>query len=304
MTDQYEDQSASLIKAVQSLPLMDDDPYLYMQVMNLGVVDDFLVDLERQLLSDYMKTDSTPLPDGIFISAISQMWIFAVYELLRTWRQRCRELFEFEEKFGKLSGSKREAYITAKKEKLKSSSPYSNDREPFRWRALKQAINDRGFVSNVRKAFDSSESCFRKIEALRMHLAKHEMPKAPGSSTMVGGSGRIDMMNGSFYWQVFLGGNEVDIISRRDIAASCRELSVDKAKYILPLALQKKIQMFPKYSYGVKRVCVKLSDGIEYRGVFILWNKEVGRVLGHQDIPFDVSKIIDVFEDENESSTP
>ena len=238
------------------------------------------------------------------VSAITIPLHFAVYELLRTWRQRCRELFEFDEHLGKLAGSKREAYITAKKEKLQTSSPYSNDREPFRWKTLEQATNDRGFVSNVRKAFDSSESCFRKIEALRMHLAKHEMPKAPGSSTMAPGSSRIDMMNGSIYWQVFLGGNEVDIISRRDIADSCRELSVDKSKYILSLALQKKVQTFPKFSYGAKSVCVKLSDGTEYRKVFVLWNKEVGRVLGYQDIPFDVSKIVDVFEDKDESSTP
>lgn len=76
MADQYEDQSISLIKAVQSLPLMDDDPYLYMQVMNLGVVDEFLVDLERQLLREYMETDRTPTPDAIFVFALSQMWIF------------------------------------------------------------------------------------------------------------------------------------------------------------------------------------------------------------------------------------
>ena len=301
MGNQYQVQSISLIKAIQSLPLMDDDPYLYMQVMNLGVVDDFLEDLESQLLREYMETERTPTPDAIFVSALSQMWIFAVYELLRTWRQRCRELFEFDEHLDKLEGSKREAYITAKKEKLQNSSPYSDDREPFRWRTLERATNDQGFVSNVRKAFDSSEACFRKIEALRMHLAKHEMPKARGSSTMAPGYGRIDMMNGSIYWQVFLRGNEVDIISRRDIADSCRKLSVDRSKYILSFVLQKKVQTFPESSYGAKRVCVKLSDETEYRKVFVLWNKEVGAVLGYEDIPFDVSKIVDVFEDKDES---
>lgn len=301
MGDQYEVQPISLIKAIQSLPLMNDDPYLYMQVMNLGVVDDFLLDLERQLLREYMETERTPTPDAIFVSALSQMWIFAVYELLRTWRQRCRELFEFYEHLDKLTGSRREAYITAKKEKLQKSSPYSDDREPFRWGPLERATIDHGFVDNVRIAFDSSEACFRKIEALRMHLAKHEMPKAQGSSTMAPGYGRIDMMNGSIYWQVFLGRNEVDIISRRGIADSCRKLNVDRSKYILSLFLQKKVQAFPESSYGAKMVRVKLSDETEYRKVFVLWNKEVGAVLGFEDIPFDVSEIVDVFEDKDEN---
>ncbi len=290
----------SLIKAIQALPLMDDDPYLYMQVMNLGVVDDFLVDLERQLLREYMEIERTPMPEALFASALSQMWIFAVYELLRTWRQRCRAVFEFVEHLDKLTEPKREAYVSAKKVKLQKASPYPEELAVPQWRTFERAANDHGFTTNVRKAFDSSERCFRKIEALRMHLAKHEMPKAPGSFAMAPGYGRIDMINGSIYWQVLLRGNEVDIISRRDVADLCRELAVDRSKFLLPLALQKKVQPIPESSYGAKRVRLKLSDGTEYHKVFVLWNKEVGAVLGYEDIPFEVSKVIDLFEDSDE----
>jgi hypothetical protein len=300
MEDQHEAQSMSLIQAVQSLPLMDDDLYLHMQVMNLGVVDDFLVDLERQLLREYMESDRTPVPDALFVSALSQMWLFAVYELLRTWRQRCRAVFEFAEHLGKLTGSRRAAYVAAKKVNLQKASPYPDGLEAPRWRTFERAANDQDFVSNVRKAFDSSELCFRKVEALRMHLAKHEMPKAPGSFAMAPWYGRINMMNGSIYWQVRLRGNEMDIMSRRDIADSCRELSVDRSKYMLLPALQKKVQTIPESSYGAKTVHLKLCDGTEYRKVFVLWDKEVGGVLGYEDIPFDVSKVVDVFKDSDE----
>ena len=44
--DHKQKQSVSLTEVIQSLPVLDDEPYLYMQVMNLGIVDDFLVDLE------------------------------------------------------------------------------------------------------------------------------------------------------------------------------------------------------------------------------------------------------------------
>ena len=53
-------------------------------------------------------------------------------------------------------------------------------------------------------------------------------------------------------------------------------------------------------SYGAKRVRLKLNDGTEYHKVFVLWNKEVGAVLGYEDIPFEVSEVIDVFEDSDE----
>ena len=74
-----------IAEALRTLPLCDE-PYLGMQVMNLGVVDGFLENQEARLLAEYMETERTPLQIGVFVSALSQMWIFALYELLRTWR--------------------------------------------------------------------------------------------------------------------------------------------------------------------------------------------------------------------------
>jgi hypothetical protein len=63
-----------------------------MQAVNIDLVDGHLEELEAELLQEYMANDRPPLPSMMFVSALSQMWVFAAYELLRTWRQRAREI--------------------------------------------------------------------------------------------------------------------------------------------------------------------------------------------------------------------
>jgi hypothetical protein len=74
-----------------TLPLFDD-LFLSMQGQNVMVVDFYLRDLEHDLLRRLVEIERTPFPETLIVSALSQMWIFAVYELLRTWRQRIRYL--------------------------------------------------------------------------------------------------------------------------------------------------------------------------------------------------------------------
>jgi hypothetical protein len=85
----------ALIRALQSLPLLGDDLYLRMQAMNLGVVDRFLVGIELELLQEYEQLERTPMASATFVSALTQLWIFGVYELLRTWRQRVGDVLDF-----------------------------------------------------------------------------------------------------------------------------------------------------------------------------------------------------------------
>jgi hypothetical protein len=67
--------------------------FLHMQLINIELVDRYLEQLEADLLNEYDQRESTPLPQAMFVSAISQMWIFAFYELLRTWKQWVENLF-------------------------------------------------------------------------------------------------------------------------------------------------------------------------------------------------------------------
>lgn len=78
-----------------------DDMFLNMQAMNIAVVDRFITQIEYDLLRKYFGIVRTPTDSAVFVSAQSQMWIFAVYELLRTWWARVIKLMKWKNE-GKL----------------------------------------------------------------------------------------------------------------------------------------------------------------------------------------------------------
>ena len=84
-------KESELRTALCGLRLLGDDLYLRTQAVNLSLVDQFVMRLEYDTLSKLNDEESTPVPEAAFLSPISQMWIFAAYELLRTWRQRTKE---------------------------------------------------------------------------------------------------------------------------------------------------------------------------------------------------------------------
>jgi|HubBroStandDraft_4_1064222.scaffolds.fasta_scaffold407640_2 hypothetical protein len=61
-----------------------------------------------------------------------------------------------------------------------------------------------------------------------MNLAKHEVPKLHGVPAAAPGHGRIDGRNGSISWQIDLGNDCVDLVSRRSLADELKTLVIDK----------------------------------------------------------------------------
>ena len=49
---------------------------------------------EHDLAAEYHEQETTPVPTAAMVSAVAQLWIFGLYELLRTWRQRGRDYEE------------------------------------------------------------------------------------------------------------------------------------------------------------------------------------------------------------------
>ena len=68
-----------------------------------------------------------------------------------------------------------------------------------------------------------------------MSLAKHELPGVKGSFVMAPGYGRIDMSDGSIYWQLVLRGNEVDMSH----AGALRMIAFDSLRTTLLSFFQK-----------------------------------------------------------------
>ena len=200
----------SISELIWKLPLFDD-LFLSMQGQNVMLVDSYLRDLERDLLRELIEIERTPLPATLIVSALSQMWIFAVYELLRTWRQRVKDL-------------KRDAQKPAGQQ-----AAHSKFAGMYYQGQLAHLRKKPAYAKKLDRAVTLMEPLFRRIEALRMNLAKHEVPKLHGVPAMAPGYGRIDGMTGSISWQVDLGNNLVDLVSRRSLADQLKTLVVDKS---------------------------------------------------------------------------
>jgi hypothetical protein len=80
---------------LRKLPLFDEDLYVGMQATNLQVVDHILRDMKSQLLALYIERERTPGPEAMVVSAFSQLWVFGLYEILRTWRMRGERTLAF-----------------------------------------------------------------------------------------------------------------------------------------------------------------------------------------------------------------
>jgi hypothetical protein len=204
----------SISELLWSWPLFDN-VFLSMQGQNLMLVDFYLRDLEDDLLREYMERERTPVQSAMFVSAMSQMWIFAIYELLRTWKQMVKEL----RSGGTLSPSK-----------SRDHSSLPNISEDMREHHRSKYANDVVFHEEVEAASKVIDPLYRRIDALRINLAKHEIKGIRGSVAPAPGFGRIDMTNGSIYWMVDLGDSAVDIVSRRTIADELRSIVLEVAK--------------------------------------------------------------------------
>ena len=287
------DQSVSsgLATALQSLPLLGDDPYLRMQAFNLGVVSQILYEMEHQLLVEYIEQDRTP-PNAIVVSAISQLWIFGLYELLRTWRQRANEVLRFASGVAELSDTAREEQIAARAEKARNDSADPAFANPAIARGFELAGRDDTFRRDLRMFLDRSELPFRRLEALRVHLAKHEVPKSKLYG-MAPGYARMNESNGGMFWEVPLGDMEVDHISRRDLAEACEKFPSDDSVLILPEAMQVKVRSLQRIGYGLNHLTLVLDDATQYEA-YVGWDRQILKVVGHPLDAIDPKRVVDV----------
>ncbi|MGA2606985.1 MAG: hypothetical protein ABSH01_05935 [Terriglobia bacterium] len=65
----------------------------------------------------------------------------------------------------------------------------------------------------------------------------------------------------------------------------------------MPKPIQEKIKTFPRLSYALKRVSVRLKDGAEVRGGLVYWNKIVVAVQARRRIGFDARAVVTVEPD-------
>lgn len=200
--------------SLRSLALLDADLYLGLQATNLAIVDGFITELEMDVQQKRMDEDPGHLPVAALVSAQSQMWIFAAYELLRTWRQRAKDAIDLKEKGGL------EARIT----ELESNLGFRHVSRQMRADQLRKVRDDPNIIRRLKDDLKRIHMTFRQIEHLRMALAKHEVKGRRKSPAYSPGSGYPDHETGSLRYEIEIDGHAFGIVSRRDIADSLRAL--------------------------------------------------------------------------------
>ena len=207
--------SSSLRTALCNLSLFGNDPFLSMQAFNLAIIDQWLTEFEHELLQISEREERTPVSDVVFLSAQSQMWIFAAYELLRTWRQRARDIIKWAE-----SGGLAQKLVALKK----NVGPPHFGRE-YRSLQIQAVIDNPDSLKTIKRDLKRTCLLFIRLEATRVALAKHEVWKKNNLVALRPGQGRINPWCGSIDYELENDAYSLGMINRRDIADSIRALA-------------------------------------------------------------------------------
>lgn len=199
--------------ALQGLTLFRD-PYLSMQAQNLAIVDHFLNGLEQHVMRRVFEEDQSPIDDAMFLNAQSQMWIFAAYEMLRTWRQQAKNMVKWHDNGG----------LRMKLEALEENQGFIHDGNIRRAAMVREAIADPTIVQALRDDLKRTHILFARMEYLRISLAKHEVPRKAKSLAISPGYGRINQWCGALDYELGNGKYVMGYVNRRDIADDIRTI--------------------------------------------------------------------------------
>jgi len=203
-----------LWNGLRSLFLLDSDVYLRMQAVNLGIVDGFIMELEAEDLRRRADEEAGSFSLSALLSAQTQMWIYAAYELLRTWRQRVKEAIDLKEKGG----------LDARIAELDIDLGFEHLARKMRAAQLRNVRDDSQAAKRLQDDLLRVHMVFRRIDHLRISLAKHEVKGGKGAPASSPGSSYPDPSTGSLRFEIGDGRDVFCLVSRREIADGLRAL--------------------------------------------------------------------------------
>lgn len=205
--------TGDLYEALMGLAGLAENPYLAMQASHLCLVDNSLNVLEQEVMRDQFD-DEPPRGKIALLAALSPMWIYAAYELLRTWRQRCEEVIMLAENAG----------LDLKASHLERDLGYRHYDRELRAQQLRDAQERPDLVEQMRIDLRRTEMGFTRLEFIRVALAKHEVSKKGNKKPIAFAPGlaRPNRYCGSMEYELSNGGAIIDYVTRRDIAETIR----------------------------------------------------------------------------------
>ena len=205
-----------LTAALNSLAGFSDNPWLVMQGQQLELIDNVLNGMEREVLR-HMLDDDRPVETIALLTALSPMWIYAAYELLRTWRQRCDEVVRLASSGG----------FDLKAAHLEREVNYQHYDRELRAQQLRIARDNPDLVQRMRDDLARTEMGFTTIEFIRVALAKHEVSGSKSKHKPIAFAPGLAMPNrytGSMEYELSVGGSIIGYHTRRDLAETIRFL--------------------------------------------------------------------------------
>ncbi|MEE4452054.1 hypothetical protein [Novosphingobium resinovorum] len=202
-----------LFEALRALAGFNDNPFLVIQGQQLALVDNLLNGMEERALRG-MADDEKPMTQRALLGALSPMWIYAAYELLRTWRQRCEEIIRLAASGG----------FDLKAQHLERETNYHHHDRELRAEQLRTARDNPEIVQRMKDDLTRTEIGFTIIEFIRVALAKHEVSSKAKNKPIAFAPGLAlpDRYTGSMVYELSNGGSIIGFHSRRDLAETIR----------------------------------------------------------------------------------
>ena len=201
------------------LPLCDD-LWLGMHARNVALVDQAMIrDIENAVLEGFYEHEKVPMDLFMPLAALSQMWVFSLYEFLRTWRQRTKELIKLGDEYQGLREAERKAFLdravaeAEERESLIRAAPKFYAEHVSR-------VGDLAFIKPLKEYLVTTENLFRQTETVRMPLAKHEVAKTSKKprAAEAPGYARMNYATGAVHWDCVLTDGSVLNVDRRELA--------------------------------------------------------------------------------------
>lgn len=214
----------SVIAWAGTIPLCDD-LWLRMQAQHIAAVDIGIIrPLELQTARRIFNEEGVA-DVMLALNGVSQMWLFSLFEFLRTWRQRAKQILTLADQYTRTKPSKQAQFLAdaISNARGKEKHVYS---APVYYAEQISRIGSPDFVASVQDYFDKTDGWFGAIDELRVTLAKHEVK---GSKKMVAempGYCRIDQISGTLYWQYVGPHGGLEKLDRRDAANFFLDIAV------------------------------------------------------------------------------
>lgn len=201
-----------LASALLGLTLLRGDLAMQSQAFNLATVDKFIMALEMDYLRNRTGEHPREPSNGLFLNAQTEMWLFAAYELLRSWRERAKLAIKLAENGGldaKIS------HLLTKPEWDHGSRMVATQLTEFR--------DDPSLLTRVKDDLKRTHVPFHMLEWIRVQLAKHQEPG--NKKSFIRSHPMMDRMTGSLNYELTNGPAIMSTMSRRDVADSLRGLN-------------------------------------------------------------------------------